>query len=184
MGIPCSNSEDSLQCRVLDIWQFSTESHHTGTTVCSNATYICSVWSPFTIFFVVLWFESRALQVLGRCSTTWVTPTALLCVQYFWDRFLQMIYSGLSYFPRHWLQTTILLISAFKKIGFQVWVTGAEHHFLSWSDMVMALCTISLVLYRHHVKTPRINNQRFSYCSGHSEFYLLCSRTWDQEQHK
>jgi hypothetical protein len=51
------------------------------------------------LFFAVLEFELRA-------STTRATPPTLFCVEYFRDRVLQIICLG-------WLQTTILLISAF-----------------------------------------------------------------------
>jgi hypothetical protein len=38
------------------------------------------------LFFVILELECRALHLLGRCSTDWVTPPALSCVGYFQDR--------------------------------------------------------------------------------------------------
>jgi hypothetical protein len=65
--------------------------------------------SPLHFFFfflvVVLKFELRASHLLSRYSTTWVTPPALFCASYFWDRVSQTICLG-------WLQTKILLISA------------------------------------------------------------------------
>jgi hypothetical protein len=56
-------------------------------------------------FFAVLEFELRALHLLGRCSTTWAHSSSPYFVEYFWDRVLWTICSGL-------LWTMILLISA------------------------------------------------------------------------
>jgi hypothetical protein len=48
---------------------------------------------------------TQGLCLLGMCSTTWVSPPALLCVGYFQDRVLQTLCLD-------WLWTEILLISA------------------------------------------------------------------------
>jgi hypothetical protein len=40
------------------------------------------------IFLVVLGFELRALQLLGSCSATRVTPPVLFCFSYFSDKVL------------------------------------------------------------------------------------------------
>jgi hypothetical protein len=50
------------------------------------------------------------------CSTAWVTPPALFCVGYFWDRVSQTICLG-------WLQTPIFLISA----SWVAWIASVSH---------------------------------------------------------
>jgi hypothetical protein len=47
-------------------------------------------------FFPVLGFEFRALHLLGRSSTTWVTPPALFCLSYFSDRESCFCWDGLE----------------------------------------------------------------------------------------
>jgi hypothetical protein len=78
-----------------------------------------------TIFFFFLCstgFELSVSCFLGRHSTTWTTPLALLCVVFFQDRVSWTICLD-------WLQTTILVISA-------SWVartTGKSHRLLLYS---------------------------------------------------
>jgi hypothetical protein len=58
-------------------------------------------------------FEIRALCLLGRCSTTWVTNLAPLLLVYFSGRVL--LFAGC------WSQTTILLFMPSTKLGLQMW---------------------------------------------------------------
>jgi hypothetical protein len=66
---------------------------------------VLTVPSLFFFFFAVLGIELRVSHLLSRCSTTWSTLPALLCVAYFQDRVSQTLCPV-------WLQTTTLLITA------------------------------------------------------------------------
>jgi hypothetical protein len=69
-------------------------------TCCNQHDSDYNVWFP-----AGLRFELRTWHLLGRYSTTWTTPSALFCVEYFWDRVFQNICPS-------WPQTVFLLISA------------------------------------------------------------------------
>jgi hypothetical protein len=56
----------------------------------------------FFFFLVVLRFELRELQLIGRHSATSATPPALFVMVFFLDRVLRTICLG-------WLQTAVLL---------------------------------------------------------------------------
>jgi hypothetical protein len=63
---------------------------------------ILTIWLVL-LFLMVLGFELRVLNVLGRCSTTWATLSTLFCIGYFQHRVLQTICLG-------WLWVVILVI--------------------------------------------------------------------------
>jgi hypothetical protein len=146
--------------------KFSTESHHNSSTADSSPTWVCSVWSPFPIFYVIL----GALHLIGRCSATCATPPVLPCVRYFWIGSCKLFAQGWLIFPG--------LASnhdppdpACKKTGLQAWVTGPGHHFLSWNYLVMALCIISLLPYQHHL--IRAKDKQPNVLLLHRTFWVL-----------
>jgi hypothetical protein len=75
--------------------KFSTESYHNSSTADSSPTWVCTVWSPFPIFFVIL----GALHLIGRCSSTCATPPALPCARYFWIGSCKLFAQGWLIFP-------------------------------------------------------------------------------------
>jgi hypothetical protein len=65
-----------------------------------------SLYAEFPIHsFFQYWGLNSGPHLLGKCSTTWGTPTVLFCVRYFPDRVLWTVSLG-------WLATKILVISA------------------------------------------------------------------------
>jgi hypothetical protein len=76
--------------------------------------------------------NSRLQCLLCRCSTTWATPPALVCVWYFLDRVSKTICSG-------WLWTAVLLISA----SWVVRTTGVSHWHSADSFIKKGFCYVA-----------------------------------------
>jgi hypothetical protein len=111
----------NLLLTVLESWRFQIKSSASG--ILWNLSWCTITWQKAenlmlqeAFFFAVLGFKLRASCLLGRCSTTRITPSVLFCAGYFQDRVSQTLCPG-------WPRTVILLIFA----SWVARITGVSH---------------------------------------------------------